>query len=138
MILLAVLLAAQADPHTPVCSGTADESNCRSEDGDVYVERRLVNQTVRQGTLANGTSWTEYLSRAFDGVRLEGSDSTGRHWSLQCNPRYGITGIDRNGNTVYVPPRSRVPVVASDDDRSDAVSNPIGSDQPPANACSGL
>ncbi|MGI4730139.1 MAG: hypothetical protein ACRYFW_00140 [Janthinobacterium lividum] len=138
MVLLALLLASQAQPL--ICSGTVDERNCRSEDGSTYVERRLVDQIVRQGTLPDGTSWTEYLTRMLDGERLEGSDTRGRHWVEQCNPRFGTTGTDRNGKSIYIPPPPRVPKAEEGKATGhfDAVSNPIGSDRPPANACSNL
>jgi hypothetical protein len=57
MIVLAVILAG-LQAGTPVCSGNVDERNCRLEDGSTYVERRLVDQVVRQGTTPTGEIWT--------------------------------------------------------------------------------
>ena len=125
MVFLALLLGAAMQTGTPSCSGTEDERNCRSDDGSTYIERRLVDQVVRQGTTADGATWTEYLTRVLDGTRLEGSDSNGRHWAQQCNPRFGTTGTDRNGVTIFIPPQPRAST-ASTENRFGPVSNPIG------------
>jgi hypothetical protein len=70
VIVLLMGIALQAD--TPICSGNGDERNCKSEDGSTYIERRLVDQVVREGTAPDGSSYTEYITRVFDGSRLEG------------------------------------------------------------------
>lgn len=123
LTLLLLSLALQSD--APVCAGTNDERNCRSSDGSTYIERRLVDQVVRQGTARDGSTWTEYLTRVFDGTRLEGSDSNGHRWYQQCNPRYGTTGTDRNGNDVFIPPQPRTALAAQSATRSEPVNNPI-------------
>jgi hypothetical protein len=135
VIVLLMGIALQAD--TPICSGNGDERNCKSEDGSTYIERRLVDQVIREGTAPDGSSYTEYITRVFDGSRLEGVDSTGHHWSQQCNPRFGTTGTDRTGKTIYIPPPARI---VQPEDRSGPVggpvSNPLSSIQtPPTGGC---
>ncbi len=135
VMMLVMGIALQADTLT--CSGNDDERNCKSEDGSTYIERRLVDQVIREGTAADGSTYTEYITRVFDGSRLEGVDSTGHHWSQQCNPRFGTTGTDRTGKTIYIPPPVRT---VQPEDRSGPVggpvSNPLSSIQtPPSGGC---
>ncbi|WP_294353130.1 hypothetical protein [uncultured Sphingomonas sp.] len=103
LVIVAIMMAAQADGFT--CFNTGDAQTCRSIDGSTYVERRLGEQVVRQGTDADGRSWSEYERRVFDGTRTEGSDSAGRTWASQCSPRSGTTGIGRDGQPIFIPPR---------------------------------
>lgn len=103
MILLAFLLVA-GQTETPSCIGTNDTLDCRSPDGSTYIERRIGDQVIRKGTDSNGQSWTEYVTPVFDGTRTVGTDTSGRTWTQQCNPRFGTTGVDRNGQPVFVPP----------------------------------
>ena len=108
MILLPLLLAA-GQTDSPVCVGSNDTIDCRSPDGSTYIERRIGSQIIRKGIDSNGQSWTEYVTPIFDGTRTVGTDSSGRSWTQQCNPRFGTTGIDRNGQPVFVPPPRPVP-----------------------------
>ncbi len=135
VMMLVMGIALQADTLT--CSGNDDERNCKSEDGSTYIERRLVDQVIREGTAADGSTYTEYITRVFDGSRLEGVDSAGHHWSQQCNPRFGTTGTDRTGKTIYIPPP--VPTIQPEDRSGPVggpVSNPLSSIQtPPSGGC---
>lgn len=104
MIWLAILLTAAQQADTPTCVGSSDTLDCRAPDGSTYIERRIGDQVVRRGTDRNGKEWTEYVTPVFDGTRTSGYDSSGRTWSQQCNPRFGTTGNNRAGNSVFIPP----------------------------------
>lgn len=127
-LVLTLLVSMQS--ASPNCLGSNDTVDCRSEDGSTYVERRIGEQIIRQGTDPQGNKWTEYVTPIFDGTRTEGSDSSGRRWTQQCNPRFGTTGTDRNGNMVFLPPPLRRAPATQDDARNGAVSNPVGQQQP--------
>lgn len=99
-----LLMLAAATQSGTDCIGTADTLDCRAADGSTYIERRIGDRVIRQGTDRNGRTWTEYVTSVFDGTRTEGVDSSGRTWAQQCNPRTGTFGKDRNGNDVFVAP----------------------------------
>lgn len=103
--IIVAMLAMQANGLT--CFETGDVRTCSAPDGSTYLERRLGDQVVRQGNGADGSKWTEYEQRVFDGIRTEGLDDKGRHWASQCNPRSGTTGTGRDGQPIFLPPRSR-------------------------------
>lgn len=115
-----LLLTLAAPIQTNDCIGTADTIDCRTSDGSTYIERRIGEQVVRQGTDRDGRTWNEYVTPVFDGTRTEGVDSAGHTWSQQCNPRFGTTGSNRNGGAVFIPP---------------APSRPTQNGQPAANPC---
>ena len=130
MFWLVLMLIAPLQSTAPTCLGSNDTVDCRSADGSTYVERRIGDQVVRQGTDPDGNSWTEYVTPVFDGTRTNGSDSSGRTWTQQCNPRFGTTGTDRDGKSIFIPPPPRQAAASQDDDRNGAISNPVGKQQP--------
>jgi hypothetical protein len=106
MILISILLAlASQQSEEFVCSGTDTTRDCRAPDGSTYIERKLGDRLIRKGTAPNGDSWTEYVTKQFDGTRLQGVDSSGKTWFQRCSARTGTVGTDRQGDAVSRPPR---------------------------------
>lgn len=97
VMLLLALAAMQADGKKLLCGAPGPVRSCRGEDGSTYIERRIGERLVRKGMTSDGQSWTEYVTRNFDGWRLQGEDSRGTRWYQACSVRGGVRGTDRTG-----------------------------------------
>lgn len=103
IVLMVLFTTAQVEDSQWMCGGTEAVRNCHGPDGSSYIERRIGSRLVRKGTTPDGQVWTEYITKNFDGWRLQGEDSTGGRWFQLCNPRSGIHGTNRFGKAVSLP-----------------------------------
>jgi hypothetical protein len=91
------------------CYSNSDAVTCRTQTGEIYVERRLGSQIIRAGTASDGSSWTEKVFPVGDGWQMVGADSRGRTWGQTCSPVSGLRGSDRNGKSVFIAPSQTRP-----------------------------
>lgn len=105
MIFALLMTLLQADVSELNCSAPGSVRTCRAADGSTYIERVVGNRVIRQATDSNGESWTEYVITEAGGTRLVGQDASGRTWTQHCSPTSGTHGTERNGESVYKPPR---------------------------------
>ena len=91
-----------AVPAQATCIGSGSFKTCTDTSGNSYSVSRFGNQTIVNGTSANGSSWSQQSIRAGSNTYTTGRAANGNSWNATSTP-YATFGTDSNGDSFYEP-----------------------------------